>query len=395
MAERRLVAVEGARVMDARLVDIARALEATGWAAELYDARWRLVWVSSQLKQLVGEEDDEALGVGLHLLESRLQDVWSHIVPARGMAAWIRETLPPILVDDPGIRDVVLAHTDKPEVRDVVEAAEPAEAPVWSGQFSVLLDEGEDRVRYFGVRLREADGVSIGAAYVYGSALPATLLALVARGDAGMFERMARLMHPGRQEAAILFADLQASGALSRRLPSAAYFEVIRDLDTRIDEAVIGQLGIVGKHVGDGVVAFFLPHDVGSPSKAARAAVLAARGVRAAAAEIGAEHGVELAVNVGLHWGGMLYMGQIVTRGRLEVTALGDEVNECARIEQVARDGALLASKELLERLDPEDAEAAGVDTDRVIYTALAELAADDQAKVLRDAGQLAVTALR
>jgi hypothetical protein len=89
----------------------------------------------------------------------------------------------------------------------------------------------------------------------------------------------------------------------------------------------------------------------------------------------------------------MLYMGQIVTRGRLEVTALGDEVNECARIEQVARDGALLASKDLLERLDPEDAAAVGVDVTEVTYTSLAELAGD-QEKVIRDAGQLAVTAL-
>jgi class 3 adenylate cyclase len=391
--ERRLVAVQGARVLDERLAAIARAMEGTGWAAELYDARWRLVWCSSQLKQLVGESDDDALGVGLHLLESRLQEVWSRIVPARGMAGWIKETLPAILVDDPGIREVVLAHTDKPEIREVVEAAEPAASPVWSGQFRVRLDEGEDRVRYFGVRLREADGTPIGAAYMYGSALPASLLALVARGDAGMFERMARLVEPGRQEAAILFADLQASGALSRHLPSATYFEVIRDLDTRIDAAVIAELGIVGKHVGDGVVAFFLPHDVGSVSKAARAAVSAARGVRAAAAEIGAEHGVTLAVNVGLHWGGMLYMGQIVTRGRLEVTALGDEVNECARIEQVAHDGALLASKDLLERLDPEDAAAAGVDVGRVTYTSLAELAGG-QEKAVRDAGQLAVTEL-
>jgi multidrug efflux pump subunit AcrB len=118
-----------------------------------------------------------------------------------------------------------------------------------------------------------------------------------------------------------------------------------------------------------------------------------ARGVRAAAARIGAEHGVELSVNVGLHWGGMLYMGQIVTRGRLEVTALGDEVNECARIEQVARDGALLASKDLLERLDAEDAAAVGVQVTEVTYTSLAELAGD-QEKVVRDAGQLAVTTL-
>ena len=66
----------------------------------------------------------------------------------------------------------------------------------------------------------------------------------------------------------------------------------------------------------------------------------------------------ELKINAGVHWGGALYLGQVITGGRLEVTALGDEVNECARIQQSARDGALLASKPLVERLDPEHAAA-------------------------------------
>jgi class 3 adenylate cyclase len=47
-------------------------------------------------------------------------------------------------------------------------------------------------------------------------------------------------------------------------------------------------------------------------------------------------------------------MGQVVTGGRLGVTALGDEVNECARMKQTATGGALLASKALIERLDPD-----------------------------------------
>ena len=61
----------------------------------------------------------------------------------------------------------------------------------------------------------------------------------------------------------------------------------------------------------------------------------------------------ELRINAGVHWGGALYLGQIVTGGRLEATALGDEVNEAARIQQSARDGALLAYMPLVERLDP------------------------------------------
>jgi class 3 adenylate cyclase len=82
-----------------------------------------------------------------------------------------------------------------------------------------------------------------------------------------------------------------------------------------------------------------------------------------------------------------------VTGGRLEVTALGDEVNETARIQQSARDGALLASKSLLERLEPDDAAALGVEPDRIRYRALAEVeGATDKAR--RDAGGVAVTSI-
>jgi class 3 adenylate cyclase len=224
---------------------------------------------------------------------------------------------------------------------------------------------------------------------------------LVARGDVGMFERMARLAEPERHPAAILFADLQASAALSRRLSSAAYFDLIRSFTTTIDSIVVERSGIVGKHVGDGVTAFFLADDVGSSSQAARAALEAGREIGAAVDrvrdELGLEDGVldaaALRVNVGLHWGGTLYMGQVATGGRLEVTALGDEVNEAARIEQSARDGTVLASKSLLEQLAADDAATLGLTPDRLVYTPLSELeGATDKAR--RDAGTVAVTAI-
>ena len=36
----------------------------------------------------------------------------------------------------------------------------------------------------------------------------------------------------------------------------------------------------------------------------------------------------DLVMRFGLHWGATLYVGQITTSGRAEITALGDEVNE-------------------------------------------------------------------
>jgi class 3 adenylate cyclase len=111
--------------------------------------------------------------------------------------------------------------------------------------------------------------------------------------------------------------------------------------------------------------------------------------IEAAGRAAGLESG-EVRLNIGLHWGATLYMGQVVTGGRLEVTALGDEVNECARIEQTARGGALLATKSLIEHLDPEDAAAVAIDPAGIAYRALADIDGAD-AKAIRDAGLIAV----
>jgi class 3 adenylate cyclase len=65
-------------------------------------------------------------------------------------------------------------------------------------------------------------------------------------------------------------------------------------------------------------------------------------------------------------------------------------MNEAARIEQSARGGQVLASKLLLERLNPEDAAALGLDPTRIAYRALADLEGVSE-KAVRDAGALAV----
>jgi len=68
--------------------------------------------------------------------------------------------------------------------------------------------------------------------------------------------------------------------------------------------------------------------------------------------------------------------------------ALGNEVNEAARIEACATGGRTLVSKSLMERLNRTDADALGLDTSHT--TPLAELAtATDKAR--RDAASIAV----
>jgi class 3 adenylate cyclase len=199
--------------------------------------------------------------------------------------------------------------------------------------------------------------------------------------------------HADRRPAAILIADLEASSALARRLSTASYFAFGRRLVRAADQCVVDAGGIVGRHVGDGIVAFFLADTTGSESAAACACITAARTLRVALATVAVRSELsegDVSVRFGLHWGATLYMGRILTAGRSEVTALGDEVNETARIEACATGGRTLASKSLVERLNRADAETLGLDTTHLTYTPLAELAtATDKAR--RDAPAIAV----
>jgi class 3 adenylate cyclase len=141
------------------------------------------------------------------------------------------------------------------------------------------------------------------------------------------------------------------------------------------------------------VLAFFLADTTGSESAAAKACISAARALRNTIPDIAVRSDLpasELSLRIGLHWGATLYMGRILTGGRSEVTALGDEMNEAARIEACATGGKTLASKSLIERLNHRDADALGLDTRHTTYTPLADLTtATDKAR--RDAPSIAV----
>lgn len=317
------------------------------------------------------------------------------------------DLLPMLIQRTPGGREAmrqVLSTLLGPEAGSYVDRVPDRADPLWTT--SVIFSSADETapVKTSGLtaEIHDEDGRFLGIAAVFFAQLPFRLVSLLARGDEEALDRMARVAAPGRRSAAILFADVQSSGLLSRRLPSAVYFRLIRSLITAIDGVVIEHGGIVGRHAGDGATAFFLTEHLGRASAAAHAAIGAARRIRAVSEEVTAEVEAETSglisskdcpINVGLHWGGSLYMGQLNTGGRLEVTALGDAVNECARIQESARDGQILAAKILLENLDAQDASALSLDPDSMSYVSIAEIPnATD--KAVRDAGGIPVATL-
>ena len=387
------------------LARIAEHYERARWMGVLVDRDMRLVWMSTEAEVVLGAAIRRL--IGRHYLEFLVSDEVINISTRRSIMRSGLDFLPMFIHRTPGGKEevrAVLGSVIGAEGADIVDHVPTSQDPVWMTSFKWSPAEGMEPVVNWAVHfdVHDHDNEFIGVGGVFLASLPTRLVALTARGDEAALERMARLTTPGRRSAAILFADLQASGLLSRRLPSAVYFRLVRTLITAIDGVVVDQAGIVGRHAGDGVTAFFLTDDLGSASLAARAALQAARSIGEAVQ--GAASGVETdtdglvtakdcAINVGLHWGGSLYMGQLNTGGRLEVTALGDAVNECARIQESARDGEILVSKALIENLDGDAAATLGVDPDTLSYVSISQLAHASE-KAVRDAGGIAVASL-
>lgn len=384
--------------IDPILRSMAIAMRDGGHWGEIVDDRWRWAYVTDDLRRsyggLVGLAD-VALGehyVGRAAVDARLG--WRAGPNTLELA---RQTMSAvgglILADTEGGRDE-LRETVHPHLRDIVDHLSPQRVPALSFEWRGMHSGHEFSANGTATRLNDDAGRFAGTALIFKPAASMTVLGAIAgAGDLVHFERMQSVAQPARRPAAILFADLEASSPLARRLSTASYFALGRRLVRAADRCVIDAGGLVGRHAGDGVVAFFLAENAGSESAAARACISAARALRAALSEVAERSNLapeEIVLRFGLHWGSRLYVGQIITAGRSEVNALGDEVNETARIEACATGGRALASKDLMERLESHDAADLDLNADYGTYTLLGDLSTATE-KARRDAPSIAV----
>ncbi len=385
---------------DPTLAAVAAEYEAARACSILRDAEWCFVYATSEFRRWDGGHfvptDPPQHWFGPEITESMRRAFGrDHSRHQEFLLAG-----PWVLSGTPGGRDVLRARVDASLV-DLVNDIEPALPPmIWSGNHAEAT--GTD-LRTFGersdisgvmVRLDDAAGRCVGTLTDYRpTAGMAQVFSALQLADLRHIDRMSAVARPDRRPGAILFADLEASTPLSKRVSTAQYFAFGRRLVRGIDQCLIDHGGIVGRHAGDGVTGFFLAETAGSESVAARSCIEAARalpGVVAAAVERSDLGDESVTFRFGLHWGARLYVGQIQTAGRSEVTALGDEVNDASRIEACASGGRTLASKDLLECLTAGDAEALGIELHQTKYTVLAELPTATE-KARRDAPTIAV----
>ncbi|MFN8174857.1 MAG: adenylate/guanylate cyclase domain-containing protein [Solirubrobacteraceae bacterium] len=384
------------------LAEAAAALRDTGHWGMVLDDRWRLAYMTDELRLSFGAHLGLVpIALGEHFFGTRSMEVareWP-FGPNTGelVRLMVRDFGGWLLADTPGGREAVRAAVD-PSLADLVDDLEPGDTAAAAGTAGATALWGTRQdIPMLAFRIREAGGGLAGNAFITKPAAGmAAIATLVSMADLRHLERAKRVVRASRRPAALLFADLEGSSRLSRRLSTAGYFALGRRLVRAADQCVIDAGGLVGRHVGDGVVAFFLAEVAGSESAAARECVTAARALRAALAGVAERSGLDpgdVVLRFGLHWGATPYVGAVTTGGRSEVTALGDEVNEAARIEACATGGRTLASKALVERLDPADASALDIDLGRLTYTMLADLPEATE-KARRDAPAIAVCEL-
>jgi class 3 adenylate cyclase len=377
----------------------ASSLNEEGFWASVWDASWRQLFVTDELRLGWGDEGAVTIApLGCHFFSAEAMQLTARIggpeaVVERRRARFL-DLGGYVLSSMPGGREELRRVVD-PALADLVDQLQPQDIPaaqalgapmtfagthVGGSRVLFRIDDGHGHVAGFCTLLKPAAGMS-------------QLAAAAATADLAHLERMRVVEQPERRPAAVLMADLEASSPLARRLSTAQYFAFNRRFTRAADQCIIDAGGIVGRHAGDGVVGFFLAETADSESAAATSCITAARSLRDVLADIATRSelvATEVSMRFGLHWGATLYVGRILTGGRSEVTALGDEMNEAARIEACAAGGRTLASKSLIERLNRADAEALDIDATHAKYSPLADLSTASE-KTLRDAPAIVV----
>jgi adenylate cyclase len=140
----------------------------------------------------------------------------------------------------------------------------------------------------------------------------------------------------GDREMAVMFTDLVGFSSWALQAGDDPALELLREVGTRVETAIVAHDGRIVKRLGDGVMATFL-----SP----RAAVDAALDAQAAVAEIEVS-GYRPRMRAGLHWG---------SPRRLGGDYLGVVVNVAARVSDAAKAGQVLVTDTLLARIEADD----------------------------------------
>ncbi len=147
---------------------------------------------------------------------------------------------------------------------------------------------------------------------------------------------------PVEREVTVLFSDIRGFTGMSEGMGPREVLVMLDDYFGRMSQIVKGHDGVVGKFLGDGLLAFWgVPDRV--PDHAARA-VKAARDMRRALVEYNRDRERDglppIKIGIGIHTG-TVAAGMLGGQLQAEYTVIGDAVNVASRIEGLTKDHAV------------------------------------------------------
>ena len=147
-----------------------------------------------------------------------------------------------------------------------------------------------------------------------------------------------------RRQLTVMFCDLVGSTELSQRLDPEDLSDINRAYQDACRDAIQQYAGFIARYMGDGVLVYFgypQAHE-DDAERAVRAGLAIVQSMAGLTAGIGEQHGVELAVRVGVATGSVV-VGDIVGEGAAEEAAVvGETPNLAARLQGVAEPNQLM-----------------------------------------------------
>lgn len=150
-----------------------------------------------------------------------------------------------------------------------------------------------------------------------------------------------------RRVATVILADVKNSTGLMEKLGTEAWVEVMNRVFQILEAEIYRLGGQVDQFRGDGLVAFFgatLAHE-DDPERAVLAALFMQRALKAFAAELDRQAGVDLRLRIGVNTGEVIVTSVGDSRQYRENTAMGEAVTLAARMETSAEPGTVLVSE--------------------------------------------------
>lgn len=143
---------------------------------------------------------------------------------------------------------------------------------------------------------------------------------------------------PVQREVTVLFSDIREFTKLSEGLEPRAVLALLDDYYGRMAQVIKGHDGVVGKFMGDGILAFWnVPDpDPKHATKAVRAAIDMLRALEQYNRERIADSLPVLRIGIGIHTG-TVAAGMLGGGGQAEYTVIGDAVNVASRVETLTK----------------------------------------------------------